>query len=88
MKLLSCPVCRDVTERKKAEAALQKSEAMLRTVLDQMPSGVTVRYDVTGQLILSNVRGREILGGLVDTADQFDQYHGVYPDGRPYPLEE
>ncbi len=79
---------RDVTKRRQAEAALQKSEAMLRTVLDQMPSGVTVRDAFTGKLILSNVRGREILGGLVDTADQFDQYHGVYPDGRPYPVEE
>jgi PAS domain S-box-containing protein len=78
----------DVTERKKAEEALQQNEAMLRTVLDQMPSGVTVRDASTGEIILANARSREIMGTLVYTADQFAEYHGLHADGRPYQSEE
>ncbi len=78
----------DVTERKHAEEALQKNEAMLRAVLNQMPSGVTVRDAATGELILSNARSREILGELVETTDQLSQYHGLHSKGSYYRSEE
>lgn len=60
----------------------------MRAVLEQMPSGVTVRDARTGKLILSNVRSGEIFGELVDSPDQFVRYCGVHPDGRPYRADE
>ena len=78
----------DTTERKQMEEELRRSEAMLRTVLNQMPSGVTVRDAHTGALILSNVRSREIMGALVDMPGQYAQYLGLHTDGRLYRTEE
>ncbi len=78
----------DITERKQAEDALQKSEAMLRAVLNQMPSGVTVRDASTGELILSNPRSREILGDLVDSTNHLSEYGGLHPDGSLYRNDE
>ncbi|MDQ5988072.1 MAG: Adaptive-response sensory-kinase SasA [Syntrophus sp. SKADARSKE-3] len=81
-------VFHDVTEKRKTQDELQRSEAMLRTVLEQMPSGVTVRDAITGTLILSNTHSKEILGQLVGTPGQFAEYRGCYPDGRPYKSED
>ncbi len=80
---------RDITERKQAEEKLRRNEAMLRSVLDQMPSGVTVRDAQSGELILSSPRSREIMGALVDVPEQFTPcYRGLHADGRPYRTEE
>ena len=78
----------DITESKRAEDAMRRSESTLRTVLDQMPSGVVVRDTHTGALILSNVRSRELMGTLVDMPEQFAQYRGFHPDGRLYRTED
>ncbi len=78
----------DMTEQKQAEEALQKNEAMLRAVLNQMPSGVTVRDAATGELILTNARSREILGDLVETTHKLSEYHGLHSDGSYYRSEE
>jgi PAS domain S-box-containing protein len=79
---------RDITERKQAEEKVQRSEAMLRSILDQLPSGVTVRDVHDGTLILSNARSREIMGRLVESATQFTKYHGFHSDGRAYQTED
>ncbi len=75
-------------EKCKAEEAVQRNEALLRSVLDQMPSGVTARDARTGSLILSNGRALQMMGALVETPDQFAGYCGAYPDERKYRAEE
>ena len=43
----------DITDRKRAEEALRRSERLLRLVLDALPVGVAV-VDRSGDIILSN----------------------------------
>ena len=82
-------VVEEITERKRATEALSRNETMLRAVLEQMPSGVTIRDAKTGALILSNNQAREIMGALVEFPEQFtSQYRGLHPDGRPYRTED
>ncbi len=82
-------VVEEITERKRATEALSRNETMLRAVLEQMPSGVTIRDARTGALILSNNQAREIMGALVEFPEQFTpQYRGLHPDGRPYRTED
>ena len=82
-------VVEEITERKRATEALSRNEKMLRAVLEQMPSGVTIRDAKTGALILSNNQAREIMGALVEFPEQFTtQYRGLHPDGRPYRTED
>jgi len=60
---------RDVTDRKRAEHALRKSESLLRRVLDILPIGLWIA-DGTGQLLLANPACMRIWGAqpLVDPA--------------------
>ena len=82
-------VVEEITERKRATEAVSRNEKMLRAVLEQMPSGVTIRDAKTGALILSNNQAREIMGSLVEFPEQFTpQYRGLHLDGRPYTTEE
>ncbi len=78
----------DITDSKRMEAELRQSEVTLRTVLDQMPAGVTVRDAQSGGLILANRQSRQIMGVLAENAAQFSFYRGKHPDGRPYTPEE
>lgn len=61
----------DTTERRRAEDAIQRSEATLRAVLDQLPSGVTVSDAATGKLIASNERARALMGDKGNVPDRF-----------------
>jgi len=45
----------DITDRKRAEEQLRRSEGLLRLVLDALPVGVAV-VDRSGDIILSNPR--------------------------------
>jgi len=78
----------DITDRKKAEEAVQRSELMLRAVLENMPSGLAVRDAQTGALIISNERTRQLMGDLVETPDQSLGFRCFHPDGRQYRTEE
>jgi two-component system cell cycle sensor histidine kinase/response regulator CckA len=51
----------DITAEREASEARRQAEALLGTVLEQAPSGVTV-YDREGNLLLANEAAREILG--------------------------
>ena len=69
----------DITERKRAEQEVRRSESMLRAILENMPSGVAVRDAETGALILSNEQTRRLLGDLVETPDQFADIGAFIP---------
>lgn len=43
----------DITERKKAEASLQQSQTLLRTIIDAVPATITVK-DTAGNYVLVN----------------------------------
>ncbi len=58
-----CAFVRDISERKKAEAALRNNERQLRTVLDTLPVGVWFT-DHAGKVLLSNPAGRQIWAGV------------------------
>ena len=53
----------DITERKRAEEALRRSEHQLRTVLDALPVGVWFT-DQSGKPVLSNPAAKEIWSGI------------------------
>ena len=54
----------DVTDRKRAEEALARSERLLRLVLDALPVSVAV-VDVNGDIILSNPAARHIWSEII-----------------------
>lgn len=78
----------EIIGRKRDEENVRQSEITLRTVLDQLPSGVTVRDASTGALILANVKGKEIAGTLADDPTRFSRYRCFYSDGREYRIED
>jgi PAS domain S-box-containing protein len=79
----------DITERKMAEEALAKNEAMLRLILDNLPVGVYVA-DHNGRIILSNPAGQTIWGGARYVGiEHYGEYRGWWADsGRRIAPEE
>jgi len=54
-------ISEDITERKKAEKALKKSEQLNKTVIENSPLGISVR-DLNGTLLLSNKAWQNLWG--------------------------
>ena len=52
----------DITERKRAEEALERNANLLRTVLDNLPVGVWIT-DASGNIVQGNPAGTEIWAG-------------------------
>jgi two-component system NarL family sensor kinase len=57
----------DVTDRKRAEEALARSERLFRLVLDALPVSVAV-VDVNGDIILSNPAARDMWSEIIHDA--------------------
>jgi two-component system cell cycle sensor histidine kinase/response regulator CckA len=60
----------DITERKRAEEAMRRSERLLRQVLEALPVGVVVT-NLAGDIILGNPASARIWGGtIIDGAER------------------
>lgn len=83
----------DLSERYQYEAALQKNESTLTTILDNIPAGIIV-LDTDGSLISINPAGLKLLqADSRDTLDANLEAYGkifevFYPDDSPIPLED
>ncbi|HXG66040.1 MAG TPA: PAS domain S-box protein [Blastocatellia bacterium] len=70
----------NITERKRAEEALRRSEQLLQTVLDTLPVGVWTA-DKDGNLLMGNPAGQEIWGGARYVGiEQYGEYKGWWAD--------
>jgi signal transduction histidine kinase len=71
----------DITDRKRAEEGLRRSERLLRLVLDALPVGVAV-VDLSGDIILSNPASQRIWSGAISSgreryAESKGWWHGT-----------
>ena len=79
----------NITERKKAEIALQEHEALLREVLQALPVGVWIT-DAKGRIVFGNPAGQEIWRGARYVGlDEYGEYKGWWTDtGKQIAPEE
>lgn len=80
---------RDVTDRKKTEAALERQTRILQSVLDSIGDGVVVA-DEAGKILLYNPAGAEMLRRDFSYIRRDDWAEHLYlPDGvTPYPAQD
>ncbi len=83
-------VLRDVTEQRRAEAALREREKQLSSILDNMPSGVIIVEAPSGTVVRSNEAAEALLGHPIRPGgrERYDQYHALHTDGTPYAADE
>ena len=82
----------DITERKEAEEALQKSEELYAALFNLLPATGVVVTNAAGQIIEANLAAMEILGlsrseTLARTYDA-PAWTIIRPDGTPMPVHE
>lgn len=83
-------VFRDISERRRAEQALQESENRLRLILESIGEGV-YGIDVEGRCTFINPAAAQQLGYIPEEVlgqNMHALIHHHRPDGSPYPLEE
>lgn len=82
-------VATDITARRNAEEALRHNEALLRTVLDNLPIGVWIA-DATGTITQGNPAGQQIwMGAKYIGLEALDEYKGWWADtGKRIAAEE
>ena len=83
-------IARDITEQRRTEAALQKSEESYRRLFDSMAQGV-VYHDANGLIFSANPAAEQILGRpvsrIVGQHSTDTRWQCVREDGSPFPGE-
>jgi two-component system CheB/CheR fusion protein len=69
----------DITERKKADAALQASEARFSAIVNQATVGVA-ETDLEGRFVLTNARYREIVGRSAEILQSLRMQDITHPE--------
>jgi PAS domain S-box-containing protein len=81
-------VARDITERKRAEAALRESEQLYRSVVNSVAEGILLQ-DRAGRIVASNRSSERILGrtaeGLKGQIAPDPSLQAIHEDGSPLP---
>ena len=81
---------RDVTEKRRAQAALRSSEELVRTIAENSTQGLAM-MDARGYCTYANKAWLDMTGYTAEEIGSkplHDLVHHHYPDGRPYPMEE
>lgn len=79
---------KEIEDREQAEEALKRNESTLRAVLEQMPTGVTIRNARTGELIFRNEKGKALMRSLLVNRGPFPMFQAFHKDGLQYKPEE
>jgi PAS domain S-box-containing protein len=82
-------VFRDISGRRRAEEALQRSQRKLSTILEQIPDGVGV-INRDGEFILSNSALRAYISSTMPSVhpEGMKRFHSWDADGRPLPPDQ
>ncbi len=82
----------EITEQVRTRRALDREHALLKAILDQMPSGLMLAEIPDGRVTLYNSEAERILGHPMPRAVDTETYpecgRGVHPDGSPYRAED
>ncbi|MEI6913870.1 MAG: PAS domain S-box protein, partial [Armatimonadota bacterium] len=73
-------ICTDITVRKQAEEALQKSEARLKTIFEESPLGIALIDSLTGQVYSANPMFAKIAGRTIEEMERIDWMSITHPD--------
>jgi PAS domain S-box-containing protein len=83
-------VAREITERKRRAEELERTNALLATLFETLPVGVTV-LDADGRIVRANRRAADVLGlassEITDRTYDDSDWHVVGEDGEPIPDE-
>ncbi|MBK8033176.1 MAG: PAS domain S-box protein [Chloroflexi bacterium] len=87
-ELLQLAVIRNITERRRAEAALRESEERYRRLISTMSEGIVLQTR-DGSIQTFNVAAERILGlsgdQLMGRTSVDPRWHAVHEDGSPFP---